>query len=59
MYQILPWQYFISLIMVIVPEQMWLKPKGSLALQVMIWKTFFQLLTVEIMHRNAEGKIDM
>lgn len=58
MYQILPQQYLTNLIMVIVPEQMWLSSGGSLGLQVVFWKTFFQLPTVEIVHENAEGKAD-
>ena len=58
MYQIPPRQYLTNLVMVVVPEQRWLSSDGSLALQVMVWKTFFQLPTVEIVHENAEGKVD-
>lgn len=54
----MPWKYLINLIVVIVPEQMWLSSGGSLALQVMVLKAFFQLPIVEIVHENAEGKVD-
>lgn len=53
------WKYGTNLVMVIVAEQMWLSSDGSLALQVMALKTFFQLPIVEIVHENSEGKVDI
>lgn len=58
MYQILPQQYLTDLIVVIVPVHMRLSSDSNLAIQVMVWKTFFQLPIVEIVHENAEGKVD-
>lgn len=36
MSQVLSWQYLTNIIMVVVPEQMWLRSDGSLALKVMV-----------------------
>lgn len=43
--------------MVIVPDEMCFSLESSLAFLVMVWKAFFQLHTVEVVHENAKRKL--